>query len=161
VASVVARLFNHVGPDIAVFGEKDFQQLMVIRLMSTDLGFPIDVRGAPIAREPDGLAMSSRNQYLTPDERARAPALYACLQQMVAAVGRGLPLSVASADAVVRLVKAGFRPDYIEVRRRSDLAPPQDEDEKLILVAAANLGRARLIDNVQFDIDRRTAVSRS
>ena len=161
VASVVARLFNHVAPDVAVFGEKDYQQLLVIRRMSTDLGFPIDIRGAPIARDADGLAMSSRNQYLTSDERALAPGLYALLQEVVANIGRGQALAIAAAEGRERLTAAGFRPDYLEVRRRSDLLPPGDQDQALIVLVAAYLGRARLLDNIQFNIDRQTAVSRS
>lgn len=161
VASVVARLFNHVAPDVAVFGEKDYQQLLVIRRMSTDLGFPIDIRGAPIARDADGLAMSSRNQYLTSDERALAPWLYALLQEVVANIGRGQALAIAAAEGRERLTAAGFRPDYLEVRRRSDLLPPGDQDQALIVLVAAYLGRARLLDNIQFNIDRQTAVSRS
>jgi len=161
VASVVARLFNHVAPDIAVFGEKDYQQLLVIRRMSTDLSFPIEIHGAPIARDPDGLAQSSRNQYLTPDERARAAQLYARLQEVVAAIAAGQPDDAATAEASARLKAQGFRPDYLEVRRRSDLLEPHACDSELIVLAAAYLGRARLIDNIQFNRSAPGAVSRS
>ncbi len=161
VASVVARLFNHVAPDIAVFGEKDYQQLLVIRRMSTDLGFPIEIRGAPIARDPDGLAQSSRNQYLAASERERAPQLYARLQEVVAAIHAGQTYADATAEAIAKLEEQGYRPDYLEVRRRDDLLAPGAIDRELIVLAAAYLGRARLIDNIQFDMAPAPTVSRS
>jgi len=162
VATVVARLFNHVLPDIAVFGDKDFQQLMVIQRMSTDLGFPIEIRGAPIARDPDGLAMSSRNQYLTADERGRAAMLYAQLQAVVEGVRAGHPAVHACFEAIEKLKSAGFRPDYVQVRRRADLGEATTMDEDLIVLAAAFLGRARLIDNIPFTKQAgHAAVSRS
>lgn len=161
VASVVARLFNHVAPDIAVFGEKDFQQLLVIRRMSTDLGFPIEIRGAPIARDPDGLAQSSRNQYLDAAERERAPVLFQRLQEVVDAIRAGQPYAQAAAEASAQLESEGFRPDYVEVRRRSDLNVPDASDRELIVLTAAYLGRARLLDNIQFDLPSVSDVSRS
>ncbi len=162
VATVVARLFNHVLPDVAVFGDKDFQQLMVIRRMSTDLAFPIEICGAPIARDADGLAMSSRNQYLTADERTRASRLYAELQRVVRDIGAGVPMREACTSAISNLMGSGYRPDYVEVRRREDLGDAGPEDAALIVLAAAYLGKARLIDNIPFDLaSSRAPVSRS
>ena len=151
VATVVARLFNHVQPDVAVFGEKDWQQLQVIRRMTRDLGFPIEIVGAPTARDADGLALSSRNQYLTPAERERASTVYRQLQQVVAAVQRGEAIVAATQQARAALVAAGYKPDYVEVREAQSLQPPQQGDRQLVALAAAWLGRARLIDNIPFE----------
>jgi pantoate--beta-alanine ligase len=154
VATVVAKLFNLVTPDLAVFGEKDCQQLAVIRKMARDLCFPVEIIGAPTVREPDGLAMSSRNVYLSPAERARAPALYAALAE----AARGLAGSERDFVALQQqgmdnLRSAGLDPDYFEVRRRDDLAVPAAEDRRFVVLAAAKLGRARLIDNLPVDTD--------
>ncbi|HWP94438.1 MAG TPA: pantoate--beta-alanine ligase [Gammaproteobacteria bacterium] len=151
VATVVAKLFGMVQPDVAVFGEKDFQQLLVIRRMVADLNLPVEIVGAPTVREPDGLAMSSRNRYLTPEERARAPALYRTLREAVRMVQAGRPLKAVEDAGLAALRAAGFRPDYFEVRRVEDLAPPTagDTPEALIVLAAAWLGNARLIDNLR------------
>jgi pantoate--beta-alanine ligase len=151
VTTVVAKLFNMVQPDVAVFGQKDYQQLMLIRRMTADLDMPIEIEGRPTVREPDGLAMSSRNGYLTADERARAPALFATLQRLAAAVAAGTEPAVAERDAIRALTAAGFEPDYVSVRRRLDLALPGADDRALVVLAAARLGRARLIDNLEFE----------
>lgn len=150
VATVVAKLFHLVQPDVAVFGEKDFQQLLVIRRMVRDLDFPIEIVGVPTVREDDGLAMSSRNSYLTAEQRRIAPTLYQTLQALKArleADERDFP-SLAR-DGQRALKDAGFTPDYVAVRRADDLAPPSVKDTKLVILAAAWLGKARLIDNVR------------
>ena len=151
VATVVAKLFNIVQPDVAVFGEKDYQQLAVIRRMARDLCLPLRVVGAPTVREADGLAMSSRNQYLDAAERAVAPAIHAELQRaVVAAVGGRVPLEVIESEAAASLARAGFSLDYFTLRRASDLEPPAAGDRDLVVLVAARLGRARLIDNLRF-----------
>lgn len=153
VATVVAKLFNLVQPDVAVFGEKDFQQLVIIRRMVTELDWPIEVVGVPTVREADGLAMSSRNAYLRPEERAVAPRLYAILCDLAERLrGQSVEFQPLEADAMRRLAAAGFRPDYVSVRRRADLARPDARDTKLVVLAAAWLGdRARLIDNISIE----------
>jgi pantoate--beta-alanine ligase len=150
VATVVAKLFGIVQPDVAVFGEKDFQQLAVIRRMSSDLCLPVEIVGAPTMREADGLAMSSRNQYLTDAERALAPRIHAELQRAVAQLARG-GADVASLEraGAAALAEAGFKVDYFSVRRAVDLLAPAAEDRDLVALAAARLGRARLIDNLR------------
>jgi pantoate--beta-alanine ligase len=153
VATVVAKLFNLVQPDVAVFGEKDFQQLVIIRRMVTELNWPIEVVGVPTVREADGLALSSRNAYLRPEERAVAPRLYAILCDLAERLrGQSVEFQPLEADAMRRLAAAGFRPDYVSVRRRADLARPDARDRKLVVLAAAWLGdRARLIDNISME----------
>jgi len=154
VATVVAKLFNLVEPDLAVFGEKDYQQLVVIRRMVEDLCFPVEIVPATTGREPDGLAMSSRNQYLTDNERAIAPVLFAELRKAVEALGSGkqTPEELCRAG-LAALEEAGFRPDYFEIRRASDLAQVGEDDLRVVIMAAAWLGRARLIDNIQVDLE--------
>ncbi len=155
VATVVAKLFNLVEPEWALFGEKDYQQLLVIRKMVRDLDWPIRIEGVPTVREPDGLALSSRNAYLTPAERRCAPGLYRTLQWVAQRVrqDRALPRPELEAAAMERLRDQGFRPDYVAIRRRGDLEYAQPEDRELIVLAAAWLGsRARLIDNLPFDL---------
>jgi pantoate--beta-alanine ligase len=151
VSTVVAKLFNIVTPDIAVFGEKDFQQLAIIRRMVADLCEPIEIIGAPTVREADGLAMSSRNQYLTADERQTAPQLSAALSRAVKRLAAGerdfAAIERAELDAITR---AGFRPDYFTVRDAKALVPPSTESQHLVVLVAARLGKARLIDNLQF-----------
>lgn len=150
VATVVAKLFNIVLPDFAVFGEKDFQQLVVIRRMTTDLCMPVDIVGAPTHREDDGLAMSSRNQYLTVDERAVAPLLYEALSDVARDVRGGNNHYMELCErAVSRLAAEGFRPHYVEVRSAADLSRPEGDVGELVVLAAAQLGRARLIDNIR------------
>jgi pantoate--beta-alanine ligase len=153
VATVVNRLFNIVQPHLAVFGEKDYQQLLVIKRMVQDLAMPVQVKGAPIVREHDGLAMSSRNQYLNREERETAPALYRTLQEIVTSVQSGnrdyTALERAASD---KLLNTGFRPDYVSIRRADDLQPASSTDSRLVILAAAWLGQARLIDNIQLTL---------
>ena len=149
VATIVTQLLNIVAPDAAIFGEKDFQQLAVIRRMVADLCMPVTIIGAATVREADGLAMSSRNQYLTPAERAIAPIIH---QQLLRARTR-LQDGVADRDvesaALAALTTAGLRPDYFVVRDAANLQPaPADSPERVVLVAA-RLGKARLIDNLR------------
>jgi len=153
VATVVARLFGLVQPDSAVFGEKDYQQLLLIRKMVRDLCMPIGIAGVETVREADGLALSSRNGYLAPQERALAPELY----RQLCAVGdrlrdgaRDFPALEAAAETA--LAGAGFRPDYVRIRRARDLAVPVAGDTGLRVLAAAWLGKARLIDNIGISI---------
>ena len=150
VATVVAKLFNIVQPDLAVFGEKDFQQLLVIRKLVVDLNFPIEILGAPIGREPDGLAYSSRNRYLTTAEREVAPVLRQVLIDVADMLRAGdHDYRTLQTTAVGKLVAAGFRPDYLEIREASDLGLPGPESDDLVVLAAAYLGKARLIDNIR------------
>jgi pantoate--beta-alanine ligase len=149
VATVVCKLFNMVQPDLALFGEKDFQQLLVIRRMVEDLALPVEIVGIPTVREADGLAMSSRNGYLTPDERAQAPALYQALLAARQALLEGVSIEAVERAAETALTHAGFVPDYIRVRVADDLRPAGPTDRELVILAAAYLGRARLIDNLR------------
>jgi pantoate--beta-alanine ligase len=152
VASVVCRLLNIVTPDVLLLGQKDYQQWVLVGRMIADLRMPVTLEVAPTRREPDGLAMSSRNRYLDAEERRRAPALHAALEEMRAALrGGAQDYAALEARARERLAASGFRPDYVEVRRAADLAKPAagDRPESLAVVAAAWLGRARLIDNVR------------
>jgi pantoate--beta-alanine ligase len=153
VATVVAKLFNMVQPDVAVFGEKDYQQLLVIRRMAADLCLPVQIVGHATLREPDGLAMSSRNQYLTKSERAQAPLLRRVLAETGALLRDGSKDFRGLQDqAQRRLTEGGFRPDYVEVRDADTLAPAAPDDMRLVVLAAAWLGKARLIDNLSMDI---------
>jgi pantoate--beta-alanine ligase len=150
VATVVCKLFNMVQPDLAVFGEKDFQQLLVIRRMGEDLNFPVEILGQPIVREADGLAMSSRNGYLSPEQRAAAPLLYRTLQAAAQAIRNGeRDYGALQVDAQRTLREGGFRPDYFSVRRAGDLQPAGAASNGLVILAAAYLGSTRLIDNMQ------------
>jgi pantoate--beta-alanine ligase len=142
VATVVLKLLNCVQPRIAVFGKKDYQQLHVVRAMVRQLNLPVDVLAGETVREADGLAMSSRNGYLGATERAEAPRLHRTLQR----VKDGMDCK----DAVRELAAAGWKPDYVEVRRRRDLAPPEGRERELVVLAAARLGSTRLIDNLEF-----------
>ena len=152
VATVVCKLFNLVQPDIAVFGQKDFQQLKVIERMVRDLGLPVKVIAAPTQRADDGLALSSRNQYLSAEERAMAPRIHAVLERMRHGVSAGLPIARAEQEAVAQLQDAGFVIDYVAIRRAEDLAEPEaDERKGLVALVAARLGSTRLIDNLPFD----------
>jgi len=149
VATVVCKLFNMVQPDIAVFGEKDFQQLMVIRRMTEDLSFPIRIHGVPTVREEDGVARSSRNGYLTTGERAHAPAIYRLLQQTADKIRAGDTNYERLVKQAQKTLEAeGFRPDYFKVVRARDLVEPSRDDTELVILAAAYLGKARLIDNI-------------
>lgn len=150
VATVVAKLFNQVAPDIALFGEKDFQQLAVIRRMVADLDLPIEIVGVPTERDDDGLALSSRNAYLDPAQRAAARALPRALGEAAAAIGRGEPAAAALALAHRRLGEAGFGPiDYILLCDAVTLAPVEQVTGEARLLAAARLGGVRLIDNLR------------
>ncbi len=151
VATVVARLFNLVQPDLAVFGRKDYQQWLVVRALVRDLAFPIEIVGAPIVREVDGLAMSSRNQYLDAQQRARAGTLHAVLREMAAQVADGTrSIAAIEEEASARLVQAGFVPDYAVVRRAADLGQARDGQRTgLVALVAARLGGVRLIDNLE------------
>jgi len=152
VATVVARLFNHVQPDVAVFGRKDYQQLAVIRYLVRDLAFPVELVAGETLREPDGLAMSSRNQYLSADERPVAAALQRALQEMRAAIVAGTPRAQVEAAARAELEAAGFEVDYAVVRTPGLEEPAADARGPRVALAAARLGRTRLIDNLEFDV---------
>lgn len=150
VATVVTKLLNLVQPDVAVFGEKDYQQLMIIRRAVIDLCMPIRIEGAPTTRESDGLAMSSRNRYLAPDQRKVAPAIFAELEKARRAIEAGDRSFAAMESAgAEELRNAGFRPDYFEVRDAATLELPTDATRDLVILTAARIGRARLIDNVR------------
>jgi pantoate--beta-alanine ligase len=150
VSTVVAKLFHIVEPDVAIFGEKDFQQLAVIRRMVADLCMPVKIIGAPTMRDHDGLALSSRNQYLTAAERALAPQIYVALQSAAARVHAG-DVDFASIERAGfhELERTGFRPDYFCVRKADDLATATRDTRELVILTAARIGKARLIDNVQ------------
>lgn len=150
VATVVARLFNQVVPDVAVFGRKDYQQLAVIRYMVRDLAFPLQLVGADIVREASGLAMSSRNQYLSPEERAQAAQIHQCLQAMRDAVQAGQTREAVEEQARQRLLAAGFEPDYAVVRATDLTLPATGQGGERVALIAARLGRTRLIDNLEF-----------
>lgn len=153
VATVVAKLFHIVEPDIAVFGEKDFQQLTIIRRMVADLCLPTTIIAAPTVRESDGLAMSSRNQYLTEEERRQAPLIHQALRAAIARLRAGeKDFGAIERAGAETLEQAGFRPDYFAVRRAEDLASPQADTRHFVVLTAARLGRARLIDNLQAEI---------
>ncbi|HHW4678554.1 MAG TPA: pantoate--beta-alanine ligase [Xylella sp.] len=151
VCTVVARLFNQVLPDVAVFGKKDYQQLVVIRQMVVDLAFPIEILGGDIVREPDGLAMSSRNQYLSTHDRPRAAEIHRTLVAMRDAVISGSAHEAVEAEAVCRLEAAGFQVDYAVIRL-SDLSEFVEDtvDSPRIALIAVRLGNTRLIDNLEF-----------
>ena len=152
VAQVVARLFNMVQADVAVFGRKDYQQLQVIRYMGTEMSFPTRIIPAPTLREADGLAMSSRNQYLQGDERQTATFIYQTLNFMKDQASLGMPIHGIEAEAKQRLEMMGFVVDYAEIRR-SDLSRAIEPNEKnLLALIAARLGRTRLIDNIEFGL---------
>ncbi|HEY3784914.1 MAG TPA: pantoate--beta-alanine ligase [Steroidobacteraceae bacterium] len=150
VTTVVATLLHIVEPDIAVFGEKDFQQLTIIRRMVADLCFPVKIVAAPTVRDADGFAMSSRNQYLTEQERQVAPRIHATLAAVAARLQAG-DNEFASMErfGVQTLEGAGCRPDYFAIRQAEDLGPPRPQTRHLVVLTAAHLGKARLIDNIQ------------
>ncbi|MEX2480553.1 MAG: pantoate--beta-alanine ligase [Gammaproteobacteria bacterium] len=153
VATVVAKLLINVQPDFALFGEKDYQQLLVIRRMVQDLLIPGEIIGMPIIREPDGLAMSSRNNYLDATQRRTAVAISRTLQQAAERLRlHSTPLATIENEGAEALATAGMRPEYFTVRRQSDLALPAPGDRALIILTAAWLGSARLIDNIQVEL---------
>jgi len=151
VATVVCRLFNMVQPDVAVFGQKDYQQLQVIRHLVRDLAFPIELVSAPTVRDEDGLALSSRNQYLSVSERVIAPTIPRTLLAMRFAARGRQPLAMIEADAIRRLTAAGFVVDYAVILRADLAAPAPDERGGLVGLIAARLGQTRLIDNMLLD----------
>lgn len=153
VTSVVSRLFGLVLPDVAVFGQKDYQQQLVIRRMVEDLHWPVSIVSGETIRETDGLAYSSRNQYLTGEERKVAPLLYEVLQKL----GRDLQagrreFAALETEAMAALEGRGFSPDYVAIRRAVNLETPDRDTDRLVVLAAVRLGRARLIDNLIVDV---------
>lgn len=152
VATVVNKLFNMVQPDVALFGLKDYQQLQVIRHMVADLCMPIELVGVPTQRESSGLALSSRNGYLSTEEKARAPVLYRCLQEAGQALKQRADIASVEAAAKRKLTELGFVPDYFSVCHADTLEPAQAQDRRLVILAAAWLGKTRLIDNLQLEL---------
>lgn len=156
VATIVTKLLNLTQPDVALFGEKDYQQLLVIRRLCTDLALPVRIVGLPTLREADGLALSSRNAYLSASERAIAPRLYEILTALATQLAADAEiltdesLTMLEAEACKQLASAGFQPDYVAIRHADDLRVPENgaDRQNLRILAAAQLGRARLIDNV-------------
>ena len=150
VATIVCKLFGLVQPDVAIFGEKDFQQLTLIRRMVADLNMPIRIQGVATVREANGLALSSRNAYLTSEEKTRAALLYQCLEAARAALDSGRrDYGTVEVEQLDVLLRAGFRPDYFAVRTLHDLAAPVDGEREFVIMTAAWLGKTRLIDNLQ------------
>ena len=149
VATIVNKLFNMVQADIAIFGEKDYQQLLLIKVMVEDLNFPIEVIGSPTHREPSGLAMSSRNQYLTEQQREQAAELYQTLLTVKAQLEQGeQSFNAIQQQAIEHLHNLGFSPDYVDIRRADNLEQATLGDKSLRILLAARLGNARLIDNI-------------
>ncbi len=150
VATVVGKLFNCVQPNAALFGKKDYQQLMVIRNMSRQMALPIEIIGGETVRAEDGLALSSRNGYLSAAERAEAPRLYRLLNDIRDAIRAGERDTVKlENEAIAQLTAAGWKTDYVAVRQQSDLSPRQTPDAPLVVLAASRLGNTRLIDNIE------------
>ncbi|MFC3122362.1 pantoate--beta-alanine ligase [Agaribacter flavus] len=150
VATIVCKLFNMVQPNQAYFGEKDFQQLQVIRAMVTDLSMNLSIYGVPTQRSADGLALSSRNHYLSDAERSIAPKLYQEIVKVASAIESGrTDYTKLLTQAKENLAALGFKPDYLEIRCAESLMPPSHEDTSLVILAAAFLGKTRLIDNLQ------------
>ena len=152
VSTVVLKLFNCVQPDVAVFGKKDYQQLMILRAMTAQLNLPVEIVEGETVREADGLAMSSRNGYLAPAERTEAPRLSRELRAVRdAVIGGRTEFATLEAEAMKHLENAGWTPDYVSLRRRPDLAPAAATDPGLVVLGAARLGGTRLIDNLEFE----------
>lgn len=153
VCTVVARLFNIVQADVSVFGKKDYQQFVIVRRMVDDLAIPIRVVGHDTVREPDGLAMSSRNSYLDDAQRKIAPALHQVLRGAADTIRSGnSDYERIESEAVTRLKKEGMRPDYVSIRCQSDLAVPSEGDLQLVVLGAAYVGETRLIDNIEVGV---------
>jgi pantoate--beta-alanine ligase len=152
VATVVLKLFNMVSPHSAIFGKKDYQQCLVLTNMARQLALPIEIILAETVRAKDGLALSSRNAYLTPDERKEAPHLYQLLCKSRDEIVRTRDFRPVELDAMAELAHHGWKPDYVAVRRQSDLREPQAGDSKLVVLAAARLGNTRLIDNIEVNL---------
>ncbi|SQH75213.1 pantothenate synthetase [Shewanella benthica] len=151
VATIVCKLFNIVQPDVALFGKKDFQQLLVIETMVEDLSMPIEIIGVETIREESGLAMSSRNGYLNQSQKVRAATLKRVMDTMSVEIQSGQTIVDVIAKAQAKLIEAGFKPDYLEVRSSTDLSPVRAEQQALVIVAAAYMGTTRLIDNLCFE----------
>ncbi|EDQ00352.1 pantoate--beta-alanine ligase [Shewanella benthica] len=151
VATIVCKLFNIVQPDVALFGKKDFQQLLIIKTMVEDLSMPIEIIGVETIREESGLAMSSRNGYLNQSQKVRAATLKQVMDTMSAEIQSGQAIVDVIAKALAKLIEAGFKPDYLEVRSSTDLSPVSAEQQALVIVAAAYMGTTRLIDNLCFE----------
>ena len=150
VATVVTKLFGIVAPDVAVFGEKDYQQLLVVQHMTQDLALPVEIVGAPTVRAADGLALSSRNRYLDADERARAPTLHQLLLDTAQTIGGGaVDYAALESSAAQVIARAGMKLDYFSIRNALDLSVPVATTQELVILVAARLGRARLIDNMR------------
>jgi pantoate--beta-alanine ligase len=155
VATVVLKLFNLVMPHSAIFGKKDYQQYLVLRDMVKQFALPIEIIPAETVRAPDGLALSSRNNYLSPAERKEAPRLYGVLKKVRDELGSGArDFQRLDQKAMSELARNGWQPDYVAVRRQADLRQPSERDHDLVVVAAARLGRTRLIDNVEVNLPR-------
>lgn len=151
VATVVMKLFNIVRPNVAVFGKKDYQQLMLVRGMVRQMNLPIDIAGDETARAADGLALSSRNGYLSQAERAEAPRLYQTLLWVKSQINTEMPdIAAIEAQAMEKLAQNQWKTDYIAVRKQSDLQFARSSDRELVVLAAARLGTTRLIDNLEF-----------
>jgi pantoate--beta-alanine ligase len=158
VATVVLKLFNCVQPEVAVFGKKDYQQLVILRGMAAQLNLPVEIVEGETIREADGLAKSSRNAYLSPAERVESPRLIRELTALRDAVlGGRTDFATLEKEAVERLAGAGWKPDYVALRRRPDLAPAAARDASLVVLGAAKLGGTRLIDNLEFEAPQRSA----
>ncbi len=153
VATVVTKLLNMVQPDVAIFGKKDYQQLMLIRRLVADLNLPIEIAAVPTQRDPDGLAMSSRNQYLSRAERMLAPGIYRILQDTAKAIEAGeRNYRKLELQSIQKLEQMGLRPEYVSICRQDDLTAAEIGDDKLALLAAAWVGNARLIDNILMNL---------
>lgn len=148
VATVVLKLLHQAGPDVALFGEKDWQQLQVVRRMAADLDLPVEIAGVPTVREPDGLALSSRNRFLSPAERAAAPRLFAVLRSVAARIAGGEAVADALRFGRDALRDAGLAPDYLDLVDAETMRPQREWRSPARLVAAARLGTVRLLDNV-------------
>jgi pantoate--beta-alanine ligase len=154
VATVVSKLFNMVQPDLAIFGQKDFQQLAVIKSLVHDLNMPIQIIGEPTVRAADGLALSSRNGFLSEEQRAVAPVVYRTLSEIAEAIKQGDRDYPGLIHAKLQqLQAAGLRPDYLEIRQGQNLRPATSEDRDVVILVAAFLGTTRLIDNLHLNLD--------
>ena len=150
VATVVLKLFNIVQPQVAILGKKDYQQLMILRNMTRQLALPVEIVGGETVRAEDGLALSSRNGYLTPTERVEAPRLNRVLRRIRDAIRAGdRDYARLEREAIAELEGHGWKTDYVAVRRQADLQPPADNDDALVVLAASRLGTPRLIDNLE------------
>lgn len=153
VTTIVCKLLNIARPDVAIFGKKDFQQLIVIRNMVADLNMPVEIMGVPIVRDYDGLAFSSRNTYLSPRERTQASKLYRLLKEARDFIAKGRrDIRQIEIEQFERVQQAGFRPEYFSIRRPDDLTSAVETDKEFVILTAAWLGKARLIDNIQLSL---------